>query len=219
VYAFEKMGVQPLRAAYRRLLQRHAIDAVVLVDGGTDILMRGDEAGLGTPAEDITSLAAVAGLPCPIRLVVCLGFGIDAHHGVCHAQFLENIAALSQTGGYHGAVSLQANEPEVAAYLELTEFAHALMPDRASIVNSSIASAVRGHFGNHHALERTKLSGSELFINPLMTLYFSVDLEAVAKRCLYLDRLESTETIWDVQAQIEAFRERVQVRPRRAIPV
>ncbi|MFF7988525.1 hypothetical protein ACFZDG_01885 [Kitasatospora xanthocidica] len=36
--------------------------AVLLVDGGTDILMRGDEAGLGTPEEDMASLAAVAGL-------------------------------------------------------------------------------------------------------------------------------------------------------------
>lgn len=34
----------------------------MLVDGGTDILMRGDETGLGTPEEDMLSLAAVAGL-------------------------------------------------------------------------------------------------------------------------------------------------------------
>lgn len=49
VYAFPQTGVQPLRAAYRELIGLHRIDAIVLVDGGTDILMRGDEAGLGTP--------------------------------------------------------------------------------------------------------------------------------------------------------------------------
>ncbi|MFD5065917.1 hypothetical protein ACFWNO_47595, partial [Streptomyces sp. NPDC058394] len=47
VYAFPQTGVQPLRAAYRELVDLHRIDAIVLVDGGTDILMRGDEAGLG----------------------------------------------------------------------------------------------------------------------------------------------------------------------------
>ncbi len=34
----------------------------MLVDGGTDILMRGDENGLGTPVEDLTSVAAVTAL-------------------------------------------------------------------------------------------------------------------------------------------------------------
>ncbi|MEV4413365.1 DUF1152 domain-containing protein [Catellatospora sp. NPDC049609] len=61
VYAFPKTGVQPLRQAYRVLVERLRADAVVLVDGGTDILMRGDETGLGTPEEDMASLASVAG--------------------------------------------------------------------------------------------------------------------------------------------------------------
>lgn len=85
VYAFPKVGVQPIRAAYRHLVDRLGLDAIVLVDGGTDILMRGDEAGLGTPVEDITSLAAVAALDVPVKLVTCLGFGIDSYHGVVDA--------------------------------------------------------------------------------------------------------------------------------------
>lgn len=49
VWAFASVGVQPLRDAYRALTRHLGIDAILLVDGGTDILMRGDEAGLGTP--------------------------------------------------------------------------------------------------------------------------------------------------------------------------
>ncbi len=83
VYALSRTGVTPLRAAYRALLDHlGGVDAVVLVDGGTDILMRGDEHGLGTPEEDMASLGAVAGLDeVPHRLVACLGFGVDAYHG------------------------------------------------------------------------------------------------------------------------------------------
>ena len=44
MYAFPRAGVQPLRAAYQALVDHLGIDAIVLVDGGTDILMRGDEA-------------------------------------------------------------------------------------------------------------------------------------------------------------------------------
>ena len=41
IYAFEKVGVRPLRAAYARLVEELAVQAIVLVDGGTDILCAG----------------------------------------------------------------------------------------------------------------------------------------------------------------------------------
>jgi len=216
VYALEKLGVRPVRAAYRRIVEEHRIDAIVLIDGGTDLLMRGDEAGLGTPAEDLTSLAAVAAIDVPTRIAACVGFGIDAHHGVCHAHFLENVASLAREGGYFGATSLLSTQPEGAAYLDAVRYANEATPHRPSIVNTSIASAVEGRFGDHHATDRTQ--GSTLFINPLMNLFWVFDLQSVARACLYLDRLEATETIFEVQAQIEAFRKEVKTRPHTAIP-
>jgi len=89
VYAFEKLGVGPIREGYAHLVQALGIDAIVLVDGGTDILLRGDEAGLGTPSEDMASLAAVAALDVPTRVVACVGFGIDTYHGVPRALVRE----------------------------------------------------------------------------------------------------------------------------------
>ena len=104
VYAFEKVGVRPLREAYAHLVCDLGVGAVVLVDGGTDILMRSDEAGPCTPAEDMTSLATVSKLSGVEAFVASLGFGIDTYHGVCHAHGLENIAALERDGGYHADV-------------------------------------------------------------------------------------------------------------------
>ena len=98
LYAFEKLGVRPIREGYAHLVQSLGLDAIVLVDGGTDILLRGDEAGLGTPSEDMASLAAVAAMDVPTRVVACVGFGIDTYHGVCHANWLENVAALASVG-------------------------------------------------------------------------------------------------------------------------
>lgn len=216
VYAFEKTGVQPLRASYELLRRSLELDAIVLVDGGTDILMRGDEAGLGTPEEDMTSLGAVAGLDVPTRLVACLGFGIDAYHGVCHAHFLENVAALEREGGFLGAFSVPRASHEGAAYLDAVAEAQAESPSRPSIVNGSIAASILGDFGDVRFTKRT--SGSELFINPLMSLYFGFELDAVARRSLYLASLEQTKTIWEVSAAIEAFRNAVTTRPRRSIP-
>jgi len=42
---------------------------------------------LGTPEEDIASIAAVHQLQLDTKLLVCLGFGVDTFHGVCTPIF------------------------------------------------------------------------------------------------------------------------------------
>ena len=216
VYAFPPLGVQLLRDAYRYVIERHSVDAVVLVDGGTDILLRGDESTLGTPVEDITSLAAVAGIDLPTKLVTCLGFGIDAHDGVNHVQVLENIAALDRDGGYLGALSIPNTSREAELYRAAVADAQAATPSRPSIVNGQIAAATRGAFGDVQFTQRT--SGSPLFVNPLMAVYFTVDLDKLAARCLYLDRIENTIGRRQVTTRIEAFRDEISPRIPRAYP-
>ena len=205
IYAIERSGVQPVVSAYQWLARELAPDTLILVDGGTDSLMRGDEAGLGTPQEDMASLFAanaVSGLAR--KFLVCLGFGIDTFHGVCHAHFLENAAALIEDGAYLGAWSLMREMEELRLYSEALEFVLARMPLRPSIVNTSIVSAVSGRFGDAHATRRTQ--GSELFINPLMSLYWAFRLDHVVRRNLYLDRISDTTSYAELSLAIETFR-------------
>jgi len=216
VYAFPPLGVQPLRDAYRYLVDRLSIDAVVLVDGGTDILLRGDESALGTPVEDLTSVAAVAGVDMPVKLVTSLGFGIDAYHGVNHVEVLENLAALDRDGGYLGALSIPRASREAVLYRDAVAHAQAATPARPSIVNGQIAAATSGAFGDVRFTIRT--SGSALFVNPLMAIYFTVDLDKLAARCLYLDRIEQTYGRRQVIGRIEAFRSEISTRIPRAFP-
>lgn len=214
VFAFEKAGVVQLREAYAQLIEELELDALVLVDGGTDILMRGDEHGLGTPVEDMTSLAAAADLELPRKSVCCIGFGIDAFHGVRHTQFLENVAALSKSGGFWGCVSVLPGSDEGRLYLDAVNHA-AGETQRRSIVHGSVADAVEGAYGDVHRYpERTK--GSTLWINPLMAMYWTFNLDAVASANLYLGDLAKTASVWDVQLAIEAARNRL---PRRGGPL
>jgi hypothetical protein len=215
VYALRRTGVQPQRAAYRTLVSSLGVDAIGLVDGGTDILLRGDESRLGTPVEDIGSLAAVAGLDVPIKLVTCLGFGIDAYHGVNHVQVLENLAALDRDGGYLGALSIPSGSREAALYRDAVAAAQAATPQRPSIVNAQIAAALSGESGDAGF---TRLTGPTLFVNPLMAIYFTVDLMTLAARCLYLDRLEDTLTVRQIEAQVEQFHSGVDRRIPRIFP-
>lgn len=138
------------------------------------------------------------------KLLVCLGFGIDAFHGISHTYFLEAVAEITRSGGFLGVWSLMPEMPEVQLCRKATESVHRAMSHHPSIVNSSILSAIEGQFGDYHATRRTE--GSELFINPLMTLYWAFQLDPVARRILYLEEMLQTQSYLDVQQVIRVFR-------------
>lgn len=218
VWCFPRLGGIPMGEAYKALAAELELDAVVLVDGGTDSLMRGDEEGLGTPHEDAASISAVDELDLPTKLLICIGFGIDAHHGVCHAHFLEGVAETIRDGGFLGAHSLLETMPEVQLYREAVHATFEQMPKRKSVICSSVMSAIEGHYGDHHATERTH--GSELWINPLMSLVWCFKLDAVASRNLYLEEVKKTEYLSDISTVIHKQRLAIgRIRPWRSIPV
>ena len=180
--------------------------------------MRGDEIGLGTPHEDIASIAAVDSVKNIAKYMVCLGFGIDRYHGVCHAHFLEAVADLIQNNGFLGTFSLLQEMPEAQQYRAACEYVFQSMPNNISIVSSSILSALAGHYGDYHVTPRTQ--GTELWINPLMSLYWCFQLTPVAERILYLEEMKQTQTYTDVLFLMEEVYARRQiVRPRKDIPV
>jgi hypothetical protein len=217
IYCFERTGFKPLLEAYQAVVAHLGVDAVVLVDGGTDSLMRGDEAGLGTPEEDIASIAVVDELDVSKKFLACLGFGVDSFHGVCHVHAFEAIAELTQQGAFLGAFSLVKEMPEVTRYMEVVQAVHRAMPDCPSIVCSSILSAVDGHYGDYHRTARTR--SSKLWINPLMTMYWCFRLGPVARRILYLDAVKQTKSQWNLIETIDAFRRGCDtIRDRTVIP-
>ena len=83
VYTFDRdQGVKPLTSAYCQIVKQLNVDAIVLVDGGTDSIMFGTEEKLGTPVEDHSSMAAVSATPVPINVsrivpAECSHFGTD----------------------------------------------------------------------------------------------------------------------------------------------
>ncbi len=203
VYCFSPAGAQPVRSVYQELIKELELDTIVLVDGGTDSLMRGDEPSLGSPAEDMASIVAAAGLELPNKFLVILGFGVDAGHGVCHTYVLEAMADLTAGGGYLGGFSLLPGMPELESLRAAVDFVHERMPRRRSIVMSSVIAAAFGRFGRIDGL--VEEWDERLLINPLMSMYFGFELDAVAQRCLYRDYMEGTYSRWDVNRAIGNF--------------
>ena len=106
----------------------------------TDSLMRGDEAGLDA-SRGHSSIAAVDQLYVANELLVCLGFGVDTFHGVCHAHSGGGRRDRCGRRLPRRAWSLTREMPEVQRY---QENGHAPLPrdyTHPSIVSSSILSA------------------------------------------------------------------------------
>lgn len=218
VFTFNRSGVLPLHQNYKLLVETLNLDTIILVDGGTDSLMRGDEDGLGTPGEDLASIASVFPLDIPHKMLMCVGFGVDHYHGVSNDLSFGAIAELTQLGGFLGSISLVSQMPEVEQYKAATEFVFSAMPQDSSIVSTSIITSIEGHYGDYHANNRTR--GSKLWINPLMPICWFFNLEIVAKRNLLLEQLYLTDTFRDVVRAIATFRQfrPGRLRHRTAIP-
>lgn len=210
VWSFDKTGVRPLAAAYRALVDRLDIDAIILVDGGIDAILRGDETSLGTPSEDLASLAAVTSLAIPTA-IACVGLSAELRDGIAHAQVFERFAELARANAYWGASALVPGTPACDAYLAAVEHVFAGQADlKQSHVHKVVSLAARGEFGS---------PAPHVWLSPLLSLFWFFDAHAVASSHHFLADLHATDSIWDVAARIEAARKDLAIRPREAIPI
>lgn len=169
IWCFQKTGASPLTENYRILAEHLSLDGILLVDGGVDSLMRGDEAEKGTVIEDATSLFAVNELTnIKNRYVACVGLG--AERDITYAHVFENIAAITKEGGFLGGCSLTPSMPAYQDFESAVLYVQGKPFHDPSVINSSIISAVRGNYGDYHLTDKTK--DSHLWISPLMAIYW-----------------------------------------------
>jgi hypothetical protein len=188
VYAYyaRAFTVPTLTRLYRQLIAAHSVDAMVLVDGGSDSLMVGDEEGLGDPIEDAVSVATVASLTgLRAKVLIVVGLGTDRFNHVSDAASLRAVAELTRAGGFLGAVSLEPSAPGSLFYRGCLEHIYQRQGFR-SVLAGTIDSAIQGWFGRDVVppiLER-RVQPGELFFWPLMAVLWGFDVEAVAQRSM-----------------------------------
>lgn len=219
VWMFAKTGVEPLALAYQTLIDHlGGIDALILVDGGVDALMRGDEAGAGTLLEDTVSLAAVDSVNAPVKILACLGFGTEVEEAVCHYTALENIAALTQAGAFLGACALTPQMEVFRLYEEACRYVWEQPNHEKSHISTRIIPAVNGQFGDYHMYQDEPHRYTSLFISPLMSLYWFFNAQAVIERNILVEPLRKTLTFDEVRQIGIELRLNSSLRPRRPIP-
>jgi hypothetical protein len=220
VWTIPRDGCNVVREAYEHLIAKFNADCFLLVDGGSDSLMRGDECGTGSITEDFVSILSLNSIysathePGPAQMkrdevtsiLMCLGLGVDRFHGVSDVSSLRTVAELTESGGFLGSWSLLPTMDCVKRFKEASEFAWKRM--QHSIVGTSIRDAIDGKFGDFHSNPRTKSSGTKLFINPLMSMYFCFDLEAIADRIdpRIAKKMLTTTTLFQAAGAVEMGR-------------
>jgi hypothetical protein len=215
VWMFARTGVAPLIQGYTRLVKHLNIDAILLVDGGVDSTMRGDEVGSGTLVEDSISLAAVDKLNVPVKLLACVGFGTEAEEAVCHYNALENIAGLAKAGGFLGSCALTPQMDAFQLFETACRYVWEQPNHQKSHISTRIIPAVNGEFGNYHMYSSDY---SSVFISPLMSLYWFFDARTVIARNLLIPRIGSTMTTSQAIMVCSALKREIPQRPRREIP-
>jgi len=216
IWCFHKTGAAPLTENYKILAEHLSLDGILLVDGGVDSLVRGDEGEMGTAIEDLTSLYAVNQLSdIPTRLLACIGFG--AEQNLTHTHIFENIASLTKAGGFLGACSLTPQMDSYQTYDEAVTHVQSNEFQDPSVINSSIVSAARGNYGDYHLTEKTKRS--KLWISPLMPLYWFFDFDTVVKQNMLLPEMEGTMLFRDALYKVIAKAERIPRRKAANIPL
>jgi len=211
VWCFEASGVGPLVENYEWLVGELEIDAIVIVDGGVDSLLRGDEFTLASPMEDALTLAAVSLLDVPMKALVSTAFGAERLDRISHAQALARMSDLIRAGGFWGTEAVAPGIPEgdalascIAYILENQSGMH------QSVVCGSLLAALQGKFGDQPVSTTTQ--NTPPWISPLMLLYWWFDLDEVARQNLYLSRLLPTRTFNEAVDRLGEF---MKTRPKR----
>jgi len=216
VWMLGRTGVAPLIEGYQRLTTHLGIDAIILVDGGVDSLMRGDEEGSGTLLEDTVSLTAVETLSVPVKLLACIGFGTEVEEQVCHHHALENMAALIKAGAFLGSCALTAQMEAFQLFEAAARYVWEQPEHPKSHISTRVIPAVRGEFGNHHMYDEERRAS--ILVSPLMSLYWFFDAGKVIHHSLLAKPIRHTQTLRHAFQIAMTIIPNFKIRPRRALP-
>ena len=218
LWCFGASGVGPYHQSYQYLVDRLGIDTIIVIDGGVDSLLRGDEYSLASPLEDALTLAAVSLLDGPQKFLATTAFSAERLDNISHAQVLARIAGLTRSEALLGVTSLLPFTEEGRLFVEAAEYVLAHQAGmHQSVVIGSLLSALRGEFGDQVVNPYTQ--NTPPWVSPLMCLYWFFDLPEVARHNLYLSRLLPTKTFPEAAERLHEF---MKTRPKRgweSIPI
>ena len=215
VWMINRASIKELKKSFERLIEYLKIDAIVLVDGGVDSIMKGDEDGSGTMFEDTLTLAATKDIEIP-KILACIGFGTEIEEKLNHYRALENISNITKQGGFHGTCSLVSYMHSFKFYKAACEYIWNQPGHKKSHISTRIIPAAEGEFGNFQMFEDE--GAIEVCISPLMNLYWFFDAEAAVYNNTIIPHIENIGTLYETIQEAVPRIKQIKTRSREPFP-
>ncbi|AYV77728.1 MAG: hypothetical protein Edafosvirus1_59 [Edafosvirus sp.] len=204
VYAIlihDTLTVKDIEICYLDIIKEEGdVDYIYLVDGGIDVLLTGNEKGLGTPVEDMMHLKAVNLLDIKEKYVMAVGVDIDIAHGV-HLDDLETrLKQLEPIKILEWKWDLK--QSSVAKYKEIVSICQPVN----TIVQSLIVASLDGHVGNYTPDHlKVRIDKNIIPLNSRICTAFVYPLLNIANDVIYLDKIKmdmNTDQVDDLISEI-----------------
>lgn len=210
-----KRPPRALEEVYKKIVHDYNIDHIVMMDGGVDSLMQGNEVRKGTIAEEFTNFAALQDIRVK-KTLVSIGFGCEREEEISHYRTLENMAALTKKGYFLGTCALTPQMEEFQKYKAAYEKVKDYLKHKRSHIHPRIIAAIEGQFGEVAVKENTIMQETKsVLISPLMSILWFFDGDGVIKSNVILPALKNCNTFLEV---IMMLRDAPQERDNRVIP-
>ncbi|CAF1136198.1 unnamed protein product [Adineta steineri] len=142
---YDETRIELIIEAYRYLIDGRTIDEIILIDGGSDILLTGNEQQLGTPDEDMSHARAIQLLSSnevKSKYIAVIGTNIDCGHGVFQSDIDARLNDLSSKATFTWLWQYEHDE-DIRRYVDIVS----RCCPRHTIVHSLICAALQGHRG------------------------------------------------------------------------
>lgn len=220
VHVIPKTGVKKMAENIMAIVEEDQIDTIILIDGGVDALMRGDEEGSGTWLEDTVTMTAASQIPNVKLILACMGFGTELEEGLCHHHVLRNMADLMADDAFYGCCALSKKTSGYKKYKEACEYVWSNA--RKSHIHTKVISSVEGKFGNENLYDGVdaQVGGEKCvnYISPLMGIYWFFDLQKVVAKNRIAKAISQTNTSTDVLMIYRQMIDQLGRRSREPIP-
>lgn len=144
IYAVRLIPNPLLEAELNKFVSKHQIKQIILVDGGVDSCLYGDELSIGSPLEDSQTIIACYRvsqhyqLPCKL---MCCALHVDE---VSVETFIKHWNAMVKQGSDCHKIKLNKEIFPFDIYKEIVQ-----APKYASIIHESILASIEGHRGKY----------------------------------------------------------------------
>ena len=162
------------------------IDLIVGIDGGGDILARGNESGLSSPLADSMMLSTLAQLNVP-SIIGVFGFGSDGE--LKPREISERLSEVASIGGYLGAKGLTPEDVELLKAASKYVFSEA---------SSLPILAAEGKFGEVSIREGTR----KVYLSILSTITFYVDAEKLYSLSPLAQAVKNTKSLLEAKVEL-----------------